>query len=80
MPVPEPPAVVATTSLAPAVPAGLVQLRLVAEVTFGEVQAAPPMVTVVAPVTNPVPVTVTLVPPANGPLLGLMPVTVGTAT
>ena len=77
--VPEPPAVMATTSLAPAVPAGVVQLRLVAEVTVVEVQAAPPMVTV-APVTKLVPVMVTLVPPAVGPEVGLMAVTVGTET
>ena len=36
-----------------------------------------PKSTVVAPVTKPVPVTVTGVPPAWGPLVGLMLVTVG---
>ena len=40
----------------------------------------PAIVTVVAPVTKLVPVMVTLVPPVTGPLLGLMPMTVGAAT
>ena len=31
----------------------------------------------VAPATNPVPVIVTVLPPATGPVLGLTPVTVG---
>jgi hypothetical protein len=39
----------------------------------------PPIVTAVAPVKL-VPVMVTLVPPAVGPLLGLMPVTAGATT
>ena len=38
-----------------------------------------PKSTVVAPVTKPVPVTVTEVPPAWGPLVGLTAVTVGAA-
>jgi hypothetical protein len=41
--------------------------------------ACGPIVTPVAPV-NPVPVMVTLVPPAVGPLLGLIDVTVGAGT
>ena len=39
-----------------------------------------PKSTVVAPVTKPVPVTVTEVPPAWGPLVGLTLVTVGAVT
>jgi hypothetical protein len=43
----------------------------------GTAQVLPSIVAVVAPVTKLVPVIVTLVPPASGPLLGLMAVTVG---
>ena len=52
---------------------------LVLEFTVGLVPAAVPNLTAVAPV-NPVPVTVTHVPPAVGPLVGEMAVTVGAAT
>ena len=38
-----------------------------------------PKSTAVEPETNPVPVTVTVLPPAWGPLFGLTPVTVGAA-
>ena len=72
-----PPEVVTTTFLAPAVPAGVTQVSEVALATATDVAAALPMATVVAPVTKFVPVTVTLVPPAVGPLLGLMALTVG---
>ena len=40
------------------------------------VPAVPPNMTALAP-TNPVPVTVTTVPPASGPAIGLMALTVG---
>ena len=74
-----PPAVVTSTLAVPAVPDGVVQLIEVADVTEGDVQALSPIVTVVAPVTKSVPVIVTLVPPAVGPLLGLIELAVGTA-
>ena len=70
--------VVTTTLRAPAVPAGVVQMRLVAVMELKPVAAAPPMVTPVAPVRF-VPLIVTTVPPAAGPLPGEMPVTVGAA-
>ena len=47
--------------------------------TVTPVPGAEPNSTLVAAVTNPVPVTVTEVPPATGPLDGLIPVTVGAA-
>ena len=72
-----PPGVVTRTLAVPAVPLGVVQLRLVSLVTVRLVHALPPMVTPVAPV-KPVPVRVTLVPPAVLPELGEMAVTVGT--
>ena len=68
--------VVTVTSTVP-VPAGELTVRLVGLVTSTEVPAVEPNSTVVAPVTKPVPVTVTEVPPAWGPLVGLMLVTVG---
>ena len=52
-------------------------VREVSEITTRLVLVVDPNSTVVAPV-NPVPVTVTVVPPANGPLAGEMPVTIGT--
>ena len=60
----------------PAVPAGVVALMLVVLVTTTPVALVPPIVTVL-PEMNPVPVIVTAVPPAVGPLAGDMPVTVG---
>ena len=48
----------------------------VAETGLTEVQAAPPMVTALAPVRS-VPVIVTAVPPKVLPLVGLIAVTVG---
>ncbi len=50
----------------------------VAELTVKEVATMLPNLTEVAPV-KPVPVIVTIVPPAIGPELGETPVTVGTA-
>ena len=71
-----PPAVVTRTLAVPTVPAGMVAV-IVVEFTGTTLRAAlPPIVTPVAPVRF-VPVIVTLVPPAIGPLLGLRLVTVG---
>jgi hypothetical protein len=70
--------VVTTTLTAPAAPAGVVAVMVVALTTEKVVAAAPPKVTPVAPV-KPVPVMVTLVPPAMRPELGLTEVTVGPA-
>ena len=52
--------------------------RVVELTTVTPVAALVPKSTAVAPV-KPVPVTVTLVPPAVGPAVGLSPVTVGAA-
>ena len=60
------------------VPAGLSAVIVVALTTTTSVAAVVPKSTAVAPV-NPVPVIVTRVPPAAGPLFGLTPVTVGAA-
>src|SRR5208337_5497894 len=54
-------------------------LTEVGEATSKPVPAVDPNLTDVAPV-NPVPVTVTVVPPANGPAAGVTPVTVGTGS
>jgi hypothetical protein len=59
------------------VAAGLVAEQLVVEVHDAAVPAMTPNAIVLALVENPVPVTVTTVPPAIGPELGLMAVTVG---
>ena len=72
--------VVTSTLAVPALPKGLVQVNDVVDVTEGVAQVMPAIVTVVAPATKLVPVMVTRVPPVTGPLLGLMPVTVGAAT
>ena len=71
-------AVVTVTSTVPAVPAGLVAVICVAELTVKPVAAAVPNSTAVAPVRF-VPVMVTLVPPAVGPAVGLTAVTAGAA-
>ncbi len=57
--------------------AGAVAVSEVAEATVTPVAATPPKATV-APLAKLVPVTVTTVPPAAGPLDGLMALTVGT--
>ncbi len=67
--------VVTVTSTVP-VPDGEVTVRLVALTTVSVVPAVAPKSTAVAPV-KPVPLTVTKVPPAAGPLVGLTLVTVG---
>ena len=55
---------------------GALTVRLVALTTVSVVPAVEPKSTAVAPV-KPVPLTVTKVPPAAGPLVGLTLVTVG---
>ena len=74
----DPPGVVRTTFTAPAVLAGVRQVTDVALPTTTEVAAVPPKVTDVVPVRL-VPVIVTDVLPAAGPLAGLIVVIVGTA-
>jgi hypothetical protein len=74
-----PEAVVTTTALFRPVPAGVRQVTEVAVLALKEVQAAPPMVTPVAPLRL-VPLMVTLVPPAVLPVLGVMPLTLGAGT
>ena len=75
-----PPAVVTMMSTVPAGTAGDVAVIDVAELTVTLVAGCPvPNSTVVAPTTKFVPVIVTEVPPATGPALGAMPVTVGAA-
>ena len=71
-------AFVTTTFTAPAVCAVVVPLMLVPAIV-NAVRAEPPNDTV-APAENPVPVTVTEVPPAAGPVFGVTDVTVGAAT
>ena len=70
--------VVTVTVTAPATPAGEVAVMDVAETTTTFVAELAPNFTAVAPVKL-VPVIVTDVPPAAGPLVGLNDVTVGTA-
>ena len=74
-----PPAVVTATLFAPAVPAGVTAVMLVAETTTTLVAATPPTVTLLAPVRF-VPVIVIAVPPRVEPLVGLTDVRVGGAT
>lgn len=64
------------TSTPPAVPLGAVAVTVVASTTVTSVAASEPKLTLVAPVRL-VPVIVTLVPPAVGPVVGEMLVTVG---
>ena len=73
------PPTVTVTVTAPALPAGVVAVMAVLLTTTTLVAAAVPNVTV-APAAKFVPVIVTAVPPAVGPLFGDTPVTVGTAT
>jgi len=56
-----------------------VAIQVVLEAQLTAVAAAPPKVAVV-PITNPLPVTVTAVPPPSGPPLGLSALTVGTGS
>jgi len=72
-----PPAVVTWTSTtAPGVPGGLTAVICESLTTLIVVAAAVPKLTVEAPLKR-APVSVTVVPPAEGPLLGLIPVTEG---
>src|SRR5205807_2291967 len=73
-----PPGVVTVISTVPADPAGETAVSFVALTNVTEVPAFAPNLTV-APLTNPVPVIVTVVPPAVGPADGLTAVTAGTA-
>src|ERR1700741_4148724 len=61
---------------APSACAAVVAVIVFAFTTATPVAAVPPRVTL-APATNPVPVIATDVPPADGPDVGLTPVTVG---
>ena len=74
-----PPAVVTATLFAPAVPAGVTAVMLVAETTTTLVAATTPTVTLLAPVRF-VPVIVIDVPPRVEPLVGLTDVIVGAGT
>lgn len=67
---------VTTTSTKPALCDGVTQVIVVLSTTVTLVALLPPNVTV-APLTNPVPVTVAEVPPLAGPEVGLTAVTVG---
>jgi hypothetical protein len=64
------PAAVTVTSTVPAASAGEMTVQVVLDEQLTAVPAVPPKLTVVAPGTNPVPVTVTTVPPPIGPELG----------
>jgi hypothetical protein len=77
-PVPDtgPTFVTTTSTVEPSVPAGTTHVSDVADTTFTDVHDWPPTVTV-APATKPVPVTVTVFPPAGTPSAGLTAVTVG---
>lgn len=73
-----PPGAVTVMSTVP-LPVGAVAVISVSETTVKLVAAVVPNSTAVAPV-KPVPVIVTVVPPATGPLFGLMLVTIGDAS
>ncbi len=70
-----PPAVTTVTSTAP-VPAGLVTVIWVSELTVNAAAGVLPKFTAVVPV-KPAPVMVTCVPPVAGPCVGLIPFTTG---
>ena len=74
-----PPGVVTVTSSMPTAPAGAVAVMEVSEFTVKLLAGTVPNVTAVASV-KPVPVTVTVLPPALGPEPGDTPVTAGTHT
>ena len=74
-----PPAVVTTTSFAPAVPAGVFAVMEVAVATM-LVAATPPTVTLVAPTTKLAPAIVIVVPAVSGPDVGDTLAIVGRAT
>ena len=66
-----------TVTVTVPVPAGTVTLSEVLLATLTEVPSLVPNSTAVEPETNPVPVSVTMLPPAWGPLFGLTALTVG---
>ena len=70
---------VALTSTVPTACAGETTVHVVADVQLTDVAFVNPnrMIVAVSPRANPVPLTVTLVPPALDPVLGLRPVIVG---
>ncbi len=71
-----PPGVVTIRSAVPTSPGGEVTAQLVVvHMTLDAL--VEPKLAVVLPVTKPVPVTVTTVPPESGPTFGAIPVTVG---
>jgi hypothetical protein len=74
-----PPGVVTITFTTPAFPGGDVTVREVALAITTLVAGVEPKETV-APGTNPVPATVTVLPPATNPDAGITPVTVGNAS
>jgi hypothetical protein len=74
-----PPGVVTVTYTVPPAWAGAVTVMPVSAFTVRLVAGVVPNLTAVDPV-NPVPVSVTRVPPVTGPLAGAMPVTAGAAT
>src|ERR1700722_15473540 len=71
-----PPGLVTVTVATPALPAGVIAVICVPSTTWTLVAGVPPNVTV-APVPKFVPLIVTAVPPAVGPVLGETPLTVG---
>jgi hypothetical protein len=73
-----PAGVTTVTSTVPLLPAGLVAVICVSETTVIALALLAPNRTAVAPV-NPLPVTVTVVPPPAPPLVGLIAVTTGAA-
>ena len=79
VPVEVPPGVVTVTFTVPGASAGAVAVTCVAELTTMWVDAVVPKCTEVAPVKL-VPVMITEVPPACGPEVGLIEVTVGGAS
>ena len=77
--VPAPAALVTCTVAGPALPAGVIAVRLVALAIVTPVAGVPPTVTVL-PLVKLVPMTVIVVPPAVPPSAGVTPLTVGSAT
>lgn len=76
-----PPGVVIVMSTAPSEPAGGETVSDVAELTVTLVPGCPaPKLTLVPPVTKPVPVRVTAIPPVAGPAPGATAVTTGTGS
>ena len=68
-----------TVTLTVPLPAGLVAVIWVSLSTETLLAATPPNETLVEPTTKPVPLIVTVVPPAAGPLVGLILDIVGAA-